>query len=120
MTVLKPDGTPLWARRCGPICYDIATGSFDGDKTRGVVLGCGDGLIHYLDSAGKERLAYNTGDEVKHVACGDLDGDGRDEIVAGSVNFNLYCFGADAQRRWRQDLGSEITALDVRSSGIDN
>jgi hypothetical protein len=56
-------------------------------------------------------MAYTTGDEVKHVATGDLDGDGLDEILAGSLNYNLYCFGADARRRWRLDLGGPVSAL---------
>ena len=56
-------------------------------------------------------MAYDTGDEVKHVATGDLDGDGLDEILAGSLNYNVYCFGADAKRRWRLDLGGPVSAL---------
>ena len=63
------------------------------------------GRVHYLSADGKLRLAYATGDEVKQVATGDLDGDGIDEILAGSLNYNVYCFGADGQRRWRVDLG---------------
>jgi len=110
-SVLGADGTRRWQYRFGPICYDIATGRFDGDGSRGVVFGSGDGKIHYVDAHGKARMAYATGDEVKHVAAGDLDGDGLDEILAGSLNYNLYCFGADARRRWRLDLGGPVSAL---------
>lgn len=52
-----------------------------------------------------------TGDEVKHVATGDLDGDGLDEILGGSLNYQVYCFGADARRRWRLDIGGPVSAL---------
>ncbi|MCC7492548.1 MAG: PQQ-binding-like beta-propeller repeat protein [Fimbriimonadaceae bacterium] len=110
-TALQGDGTRQWAYSFGPICYDVATGSFDGNATRGVVFGGGDGVLHYVDSAGKARLKADTGDEVRQVACADLDGDGQDEILGGSLNYNLFCFGADARRRWRVDLGSEVTAL---------
>ncbi|HPM81696.1 MAG TPA: PQQ-binding-like beta-propeller repeat protein, partial [Candidatus Anammoximicrobium sp.] len=110
-SVLNADGQRRWQYSFGPICYDIATGRFDRDGTRGVVFGSGDGKIHAVDSSGKPRLAYTTGDEVQHVAAADLDGDGLDEILAGSLNYNVYCFGADASRRWRRDLGGPVSAL---------
>ncbi len=110
-SVLNADGQRRWQYSFGPICYDIATGRFDRNETRGVVFGSGDGKIHAVDSSGKPRLAYTTGDEVQHVAAADLDGDGLDEILAGSLNYNLYCFGADAGRRWRRDLGGPVSAL---------
>jgi hypothetical protein len=116
-SVLGSDGTPRWQYRFGPICYDMATGRFDGDGSRGVVFGSGDGNVHYVDARGKPRMVYATGDEVKHVAAGDLDGDGLDEILAGSLNYNLYCFGADARRRWRLDLGGPISALVIVPKG---
>jgi len=58
-------------------------------------------------------MRFQTGEEVRHVATGDLDGDGKDEILAGSQSNSVYCFGADAALRWRRDLGSEVTALAV-------
>jgi len=111
-SVLSHDGKRLWTKRfTAPICYDIATGNFDGNKTRGVIFAGGDGNIYYLDSTGNERMQYNTGDEVKHVAAADLDGDGIDEILATSDNGYLYCFGADGKLRWLRQLGSPATAL---------
>ena len=110
-SILDTDGKRRWQYSFGPICYDIATGRFDHNGTRGVVFGSGDGKIHYVDANGKPRMAYTTGDEVKHVATGDLDGDGLDEILGGSLNYNVYCFGADAGRRWRLDVGGPVSAL---------
>ena len=116
-SVLGADGTRRWQYRLGPICYDVATGRFDGDGSLGVVFGSGDGKVHYVDARGKAHMAYATGDEVKQVAAGDLDGDGLDEIIAGSLNYNLYCFGADAQRRWRLDVGGPVSALETMPQG---
>jgi hypothetical protein len=110
-SVLNADGGRRWQYRFGPVCYDIATGQFGHSKTRGVIFGGGDGKIHYLDADGKPRMTYTAGDEVKHVATGDLDGDGLDEILAGSLNYNVYCFGPHGERRWRLDLGGPVSAL---------
>jgi outer membrane protein assembly factor BamB len=87
-------------------------------KPRGVVIGGGDGYVHYLAANGKLRMKYNTGDEVQHVLAADMDADGRDEILAGSLSHYLYCFGADGTRRWAVDLGGPISALSaVRTAG---
>ncbi len=110
-TVLSHDGKRVWAYRLGPIAYDVAIGNFDGNKTRGVVFGAGDGIIHYTDSTGNSRLKFDTGDEVRHVAASDLDGDGRDEVLAASDNSYLYCFGADAKQRWVRYLDQPATAI---------
>jgi outer membrane protein assembly factor BamB len=109
---LSHDGKLLWGRRfTAPICYDIATGSFDGDKTRGVIFGGGDGTLYYTDSEGKERMQYDTGDEVRHVVTADLDGDSFDEMLATSDNGYLYCFGANGKLLWLRQLGDAVTAL---------
>jgi hypothetical protein len=108
------DGTGLlkWsARFVGPICRDVATGSFDGDGTRGVIFGGADGSVYYHDAKGARRLAYNAGDEVVTVAAVDLDGDGRDEFACGSLNGNVYAFDAQGKRLWRIDLGSPLVRL---------
>ena len=122
MTTLNPDGTKLWTygtfgASFGPICYDIAVGSFDQDRTRGVVLGGGDGGVHYLGSDGKLRLRYDTGDEVRKVLAADLDGDGRDEIIAGSMSRSVYVFDAGGKRLWRFEAGSRSTPWRLSGKG---
>ncbi len=109
---LSHDGKRLWGRRFkAPICYDIATGNFDGNKTRGVIFGGGDGTLYYTDSEGKERMQYDTGDEVRHVVTADLDGDSIDEILATSDNGYIYCFDAAGELRWLRQLGDAATAI---------
>jgi hypothetical protein len=116
MTALNHDGTKRWVYGTfgsyfGPICYDIAVGSFDGNRTKGVVLGSGDGAVHYLSSEGKVRLRYDTGDEVRKVLAADLNGDGRDEITAGSMSRSVYAFDAGGKRLWRFAAGSPVNSL---------
>ena len=110
-SVLNADGTLEWSYRLGPICYDIATGSFEAGKTRGVIFGGGDGILHYTDYRGQSRMKFNTGEEVRVVAAADMDGDGRDEILGGSMNSYIYCFDGEAKPRWRHDLGDGVTTL---------
>ena len=122
MTTLNPDGTKKWVygtfgASFGPICYDIAVGSFDRDKTRGVILGGGDGGVHYLSFDGKLRMRYDTGDEVRKVLAADLDGDGRDEIVAGSMSRSVYVFDAAGKRLWRFEAGSPVDTLAFVAQG---
>jgi outer membrane protein assembly factor BamB len=113
------DGTGLrrWAAHFGPICWDVVTGSFDGDKTRGVVCGSGAGFIRYFAADGRLRLAFNTGDEVRDVAAADLDGDGKDEVLAAGFSSNVYCFGADAKPRWHVNLGAPVAHLATVATG---
>ena len=47
------------------------------------------------------------------VATGDLDGDGADEIVAGSDDKNVYCFAADGQLRWKVLTAGRVTTTAI-------
>ncbi|NQT14407.1 MAG: PQQ-like beta-propeller repeat protein, partial [Planctomycetes bacterium] len=49
------------------------------------------------------------------IATGDLDGDGDDEIVAGSDDKHVYCFSADGQLRWKVAAAGRITTTAVAS-----
>ena len=63
--------------------HHSGTGYFGRGTTHGFAFGRGDGKIRAGGSSGKLRVANTTGDEVKRVATGDSEGDGRDEILAG-------------------------------------
>jgi len=56
-------------------------------------------------------LRYDTGDEVRKVLAADLDGDGRDEIIAGSMSRSVYVFDASGKRLWRFEAGSPVNTL---------
>jgi hypothetical protein len=47
------------------------------------------------------------------LAAGDLDGDGRDELVVGSADGTVRVFGADGKPRWKQDLGAPVYQVAV-------
>jgi poly-gamma-glutamate capsule biosynthesis protein CapA/YwtB (metallophosphatase superfamily) len=56
---------------------------------------------------------YPTNEVVWSVAASDLDGDGHQEMVAGSYDKHVYTLGEDGQSRWRYALGAAVYCLDV-------
>jgi len=102
-------GTPQWG-------VNVAAGDIDGDGTDEIVTGPGPGNIYgphvrgwNADGGsaaaipGVSYLAYGTNRNGVRVSCGDIDGDGIDEIVTGpgpSVVFGAHIRG------WNYDGGT--------------
>lgn len=119
---VRPDGSPLWSYRTrgGPGCNVVAAGDVTGDRVPEVFFGGQDALVQAADAAGRPLWQANTGDEVTGLVLLDADGDGADEVVAGSLSFNLFCLDGDGHIRWRRDLGSPVRGLaKARSAGRD-
>jgi poly-gamma-glutamate capsule biosynthesis protein CapA/YwtB (metallophosphatase superfamily) len=56
---------------------------------------------------------YSTNEMVWAVVTTDLDGDGRQETVAGSYDKHLYVLDEDGQLLWRYALGAAVYSLDT-------
>ena len=61
--------------------------------------------------SGRSLWTYNTSDEVTAVETIDIDGDGRSEVIASSMSFNVYALGSDGKRRWRRELPDVVWDL---------
>jgi hypothetical protein len=48
------------------------------------------------------------GEEVRALAVGDVNGDGRPEVAAGSDCFYLYLFSEVGTEQWRRNLGAPV------------
>ncbi len=113
-TARSRDGRRIWAysSRSGPRVNAVAAGNIDADPGQEVIAGGADGNLHALDNAnGRLLWKYNTGDEVTGVVCADLAGDGRREIVASSLGFDLVAVDGAGRRLWRLDTGNPVIAL---------
>ena len=106
-------GTPKWG-------VNITSGDIDGDGYDEIVTGAGPGAVYgphvrgwNVDGGSATAipavsfLAYGTNKFGVNVSCGDVDGDGIDEIVTGAGPGQV--FGAHV-RGWNYD-GSSLAAI---------
>lgn len=94
--------------------------NLEGKKTRAAIYGGEDGTIHVLNQQGKPQWVANVGDEVTGLLALDLNADGRDELIASTMSFNLFALDAAGKTLWRRGLGDSIralTAADVNGDG---
>ncbi len=98
----------------GEVLSSPAVFSLPSSRGTGIAIAVGDetGLVHALDGSG----AYLPGFPVQagarvsaSPAVADIDGDGVPEILVGSWDTHLYCFGLDGTTRWALDLGGYVT-----------
>ena len=109
-------GTPKWG-------VNVCCGDLDGDGYDELVTGAGPGTVYgphvrgwnYDDNAiaaigGVSFLAYGTNQWGVNVACGDIDGDGMDEIITGAGPGVV--FGPHV-RAWNVDGGTATSISGV-------
>ena len=111
----------------GPV-HALHAADLDGDKSQELLVGSDDTFIYALDAKlqpqWKHEVPFRA--EVNHwlwwtldtakvrrITSGDLDGDGRPELLLGCGNMHLECLDATGQERWhfRTDHGISTTIM---------
>lgn len=117
------DGAVVWtAKLAGKVRPAPALADLDGKGARDVVVGDEEGTLHAL--AGDDGAVlwtratgendYDARGFVAAAAVADLDGDGRDDVVAGARDGALVAYrGGDGEELWREEGGSGIHASPV-------
>ena len=75
-----------------------------------MVIGSLDDNVYVLNGEdGSLVWSYETGGPVESSpALGDVDGDGRLEVVIGSTDYNVYCFAGEGFRVFWQGMGGDF------------
>jgi hypothetical protein len=94
--------------------YRLASAELDGQAHTPEIVGSTyDNRISAFDAAGRHVWDAAVGGFVFDLTAGDLDGDGKDEIVAACADGHVYVINADGTARWKQDLGAPVWQVDT-------
>jgi len=74
------------------------------------VVGSNDSYLYCIDGkTGWKQWRYKTGGAIySSPAIGDVDGDGKLDIVVGSLDGSVYCLDRFAHFKWKYDTGGAI------------
>lgn len=73
----------------------------------GLVLGAG-GTVYRLDAQGKTVWQHELPDNVSSVGVGDLVGDGKWQVFAGTIGEKLYCLDQDGAELWQWEVQPKV------------
>ena len=89
--------------------YRLASAELDRSAAAREIVGSTyDGRVCAFDSGGRHLWDAETGGFVFDLAAGDLDGDGRDEILAACADGFVYAINHQGRQLWKQDLGAPV------------
>jgi peroxiredoxin len=92
------DGTLLWRQSDARGIDDVWPADLDGDGLDEVIAGYnGSTGLHVFNRDGKRRWSYTRIGNVWHVCSGDLNGDGRVEVISTSAEGRVHIFTADGK-----------------------
>jgi outer membrane protein assembly factor BamB len=98
------DRRPRWSFQLGRPILDIGTADVDGDGQPEVIPSpYRGGELYLLENDGRLAWQQRTEGEIGLVQGGDVDGDGKAEIVLLSASWDLYVLEGDGQPVWHSE-----------------
>ncbi|MDP6504658.1 MAG: PQQ-binding-like beta-propeller repeat protein, partial [Planctomycetota bacterium] len=93
----------------------IASGKYLGTKETQSACVDAKGVLHLADARGNLLGRFNVGEPSPAMASLDLDGDGSDELLAGSESHHLFALTGKCKLKWRVNCGGPVSAI----AGLD-
>ena len=128
-SLIGPDGSERWPRhRLAGEVSEVAVGDLDGEGQPEVVVAYngfsprGEPItsgVNVYDGDGQPAWQLPLDVWVPAVATGDLDGDGRAEVLVGSSDHLVRAVDGDGQVRWSQSVGGRVASLLAADLGGD-
>lgn len=79
----------------------------DAIHANSIVVGVGYGVVR-LDPDGKELFKFQTAEDVMIPAIGDLEKDGKTEIVIPTTSGTVYCINENGKLLWKNELKDNL------------
>jgi len=124
--VLDDTGKLLWKQTIpyshqDPVIAYLTSANLSGAGDKALIIGSENWHHYAFDAKGKELWGYDSTRASTVCAAGDLDGDGREEVLAGTEYYTWHAINPDGSSRWQfRPTGPRANAViagDITGSG---